>query len=159
MKYRCLAPLFTFTTAIINDQDSLASEDDLLRDPVAIVEIMIIAIITFRKNILVAKVIIIVAKVIIIVAKVIVIVIPVVITITKYSLASEDALLCNPIAIVEEAIVGQGMLEHVDLSRPFERPCMRKNNDEILYELGMLSYVNLTTFIRGFVKINGYFTA
>ena len=39
MKYRCLADaLFTLTTAIINDQDLLASEDDLLSDPVAIVE-------------------------------------------------------------------------------------------------------------------------
>ena len=39
MKYRCLADaLFTFTTTIINDQDLLASEDDLLCDPVAIME-------------------------------------------------------------------------------------------------------------------------
>ena len=106
MKYRCLAPLFTFTTAIINDQDSLASEDDLLCDPVAIVEIMIVAIIIIRKGILVAKV----------------IVIFVAITITKDSLASEDNLLRDPVAIVEEAVVGQGVLEHVDLSRPLERP-------------------------------------
>ena len=59
LKYRCFNALFTFTTAIINDQDSLASEDDLL---------------------------------------------------------------CDPVAIVEEAVVGQGVLEHVDLSRPLERP-------------------------------------
>ena len=61
MKYRCLADaLFTFTTTIINDQDLLASEDDLLCDPVAKVEIMIIAIIIIRRDIFVAKVIIIV---------------------------------------------------------------------------------------------------
>ena len=36
MKYRCLADaLFTFTTTIINDQDLLASEDNLLCDAVA----------------------------------------------------------------------------------------------------------------------------
>ena len=109
MKYRCLADaLFTFTAAIINDQDSLASEDDLLSDPVAIVRIMIIAIIIIRKDILVAKV--------------IIIVIIIAITITKDSLASEDDLLRDPVAIVEEAVVGQGVLEHVDLSRPLERP-------------------------------------
>ena len=34
------------------------------------------------------------------------------------SLASEDDLLCDPVAIVEEAVVGQGVLEHVDLSLP-----------------------------------------
>ena len=92
MKYRCLADaLFTFTTTIINDQDLLASEDDLLCDPVAKVEIMIIAIIIIRRDIFVAKV--------------IIIVIFVVITITKDSLASEDDLLCDPVAIVEEAVV------------------------------------------------------
>ena len=92
MKYRCLADaLFTFTTTIINDQDLLASEDDLLCDPVAKVEIMIIAIIIIRRDIFVAKV--------------IIIVIFVVITITKDSLASEDDLLRDPVAIVEEAVV------------------------------------------------------
>ena len=92
MKYRCLADaLFTFTTTIINDQDLLASEDDLLCDPVAKVEIMIIAIIIIRRDIFVAKV--------------IIIVIFVVITITKDSLASEDDLLCDPVAIMEEAVV------------------------------------------------------
>ena len=55
-------------------------------------------------------------------ARSIIIVIIVVITITKDSLASEDNLLCDPVAIVEEAVVGQGVLEHVDLSRPLERP-------------------------------------
>ena len=92
MKYRCLADaLFTFSAAIINDQDLLASEDDLLCDPVAKVEIMIIAIIIIRRDIFVAKV--------------IIIVIFVVITITKDSLASEDDLLRDPVTIVEEAVV------------------------------------------------------
>ena len=92
MKYRCLADaLFTFTTTIINDQDLLASEDNLLCDAVAKVLNMIIAIIIIRKDVFVAKV--------------IIIVIFVVITITKDSLASEDDLLCDPVAIMEEAVV------------------------------------------------------
>ena len=52
---------------------------------------MIIAIIIIRKDVFVAKV--------------IIIVIFVVITITKDSLASEDDLLRDPVAIVEEAVV------------------------------------------------------
>ena len=73
---------------------------------------MIIAIIIIRKDVFVAKVIIFV----------IIVVIIVVITITKDLLASEDDFLCDPVAIVKEAVVGQGVLEHVDLSRPLERP-------------------------------------
>ena len=37
-------------------------------------------------------------------------------------LAGLDDLLRDPLAIVEEAVVRQGMLEYIDLTRPLEYP-------------------------------------